>query len=180
MLTLIHRLRSDEALMQAYQRGDSSAFEALYHRHKDGLFAFLFRSCSRHAVAQELAQDAWTAVIDRAPDYRPEAAFSTWLYQIANNRAADYWRRRDNSHRPLDDVPEPQGDGRTDPRGELEAELMAAISRLPTDQKNTLLLQQQGFSLQDIAAITGAGTETVKSRLRYARDQLRQQMGEPV
>lgn len=41
MLTLINRLRSDEALMLAYQRGDEAAFECLYHRHKDGLFAFL-------------------------------------------------------------------------------------------------------------------------------------------
>lgn len=53
---------------------------------------------------------------------------------------------------------------------------MAAIGRLPGEQKDALLLQEQGFSITDIAAITGAGKETVKSRLRYARNQLRDRL----
>lgn len=180
MLTLIHRLRSDEALMQAYQRGDSSAFETLYHRHKDGLFAFVYRSCPRREAAQELAQEAWTAVIDRAGTYQPEAAFKTWLYQIARNRTADYWRRRDNNHQPLEDAAEPVGNIADDDRRRLESQLLEAIGHLPIDQRDALLLQQQGFSQQDIAAITGAGEETIKSRLRYARRQLRERLGEPA
>jgi RNA polymerase sigma-70 factor (ECF subfamily) len=178
MLTLIHRLRSDEALMQAYQRGDASAFECLYHRHKDGLFAFLYRSLPRTDVVEELAQEAWAAVVSRAVDYRPEAQFKTWLYQIARNRLADYWRRRDNSHLPLEIAPEPVLTERSDPGEELGEVLLKYIGKLPLEQRDALLLQQQGFSQQDIAAITGAGEETVKSRLRYARRQLREQLGE--
>ena len=178
MLNLIHRFRSDEALMQAYCGGDCSAFEALYHRHKDGLYAFLYRCCPRREAAEELAQDTWTAVIDRVNSYRPEAAFRTWLYQIARNRAADYWRRRDNSHQPLE--VEPAGENPGESRDEVARSLLAAIGRLPAEQRDTLLLQQQGFSQQDIAAITGAAEETVKSRLRYARRQLREQLGEPA
>jgi RNA polymerase sigma-70 factor, ECF subfamily len=180
MLKLIHRLRSDEALMQAYQRGDSSAFEALYHRHKDGLFAFLYRSCPGPEVAEEIAQEAWTAVIDRVASYRPEASFKTWLYQIARNRSADYWRRRDNHHQPLETAPEPVDNNADRDCSTLENQLLTAIGQLPADQRDALLLQQQGFSQQDIADITGAGEETVKSRLRYARRQLRQQLGEPA
>jgi RNA polymerase sigma-70 factor (ECF subfamily) len=180
MLTLIHRLRSDEALMQAYQRGDASAFETLYHRHKDGLFAFIYRSCPRREAAKELAQETWTAVIDKASAYQPEAAFKTWLYQIARNRTGDYWRRRDNHHQPLEQASEPVNCAAGDDRESLENRLMAAIGQLPIDQRDALLLQQQGFSQQDIAAITGAGEETIKSRLRYARRQLREQLGEPA
>ena len=98
MLTLINRLRSDEALMLAYQRGDTAAFDCLYHRHKDGLFAFLYRSCSRRAVVEELTQDAWMGVINSAPTYQSDARFRTWLYQIAHNRLVDFWRRKDNQH----------------------------------------------------------------------------------
>lgn len=178
MLTLIHRLRSDEALMQAYQRGDSSAFEALYHRHKHALFAFVYRSCPRQAAAEELVQETWTAVIDRASTYQPEASFKTWLYQIARNRSADYWRRSDNHHQPLEEAPEPVYSNAADDRHTLERRLLAAIVSLPADQRDALLLQQQGFSQHDISAITGAGEETIKSRLRYARRQLREQLGE--
>ena len=63
-------------------------------------------------------------------------------------------------------------------RQSIESQLLEAIGQLPIDQRDALLLQQQGFSQQDIAAITGTGEETIKSRLRYARRQLRQLLGE--
>lgn len=178
MLGLIHRLRSDEALMLAYGRGDVSAFECLYQRHKDGLFAFLYRSCPRQEVVEEVAQDAWTAVINQAANYRPEASFKTWLYSIARNRLADFWRRRDNRHSGLDGVADPTTKNADPARHDEGGELLAAIGTLPGEQRDALLLQLQGFSLGDIATITGAGEETVKSRLRYARKTLRQQLGE--
>lgn len=177
MLKLIHRLKSDEALMLAYQRGDTGAFEVLYHRHKDGLFAFLYRSCPRLAVVEELAQDAWMAVVNSAPAYRPEAAFRTWLYRIARNRLADFWRRRDNDHLDLEQAPEPVAPDSDDPRQERQRRLMQAIGGLPPEQRDALLLQEQGFSLAAIADITGDGEETVKSRLRYARKGLQKILG---
>ena len=109
--------------------------------------------------------------------YRAEALFRTWLYQIARNRLVDFRRRKDNAHATLDDVPEPAADAGADERGELQQQLMGAITRLPGEQRDALLLQEQGFSLREIADITGQVEETVKSRLRYARGQLRQQLG---
>ncbi len=177
MLTLINRLKSDEALMLAYQRGDTTAFDCLYHRHKDGLFAFLYRSCSRHAVVEELAQDAWMGVINSAPGYKTEARFRTWLYQIAHNRLVDFWRRGDNRHSGLENAPEPVIETNPEAAGELTRQLMSTIGKLPEEQRNTLLLREQGFSHREIADITRCGEETVKSRLRYARKHLRQQLG---
>ena len=174
MLALIHRFRSDEALMQSYQGGDVGAFECLYHRHKDALFAFLYRSCPRRDVVEELCQDSWAAVVNRAPDYRADANFRTWLYRIARNRLADFWRRRDNSHDRLEQVPEPAADN-SGAEEDVSALLMTAIGQLPPAQRDTLLLHEQGFSHAEIASITDAGEETVKSRLRYARAQLREQ-----
>ena len=178
MFGLIHRLRSDEALMQAYGRGDSRAFECLYLRHKDALFAFLYRSCPRRDVAEELAQEAWTAVINQAAGYQPDARFRTWLFTIARNRLADYWRRRDNQHAQLEQTMEPADDSADPSRDDEGAALLAAIGELPLEQRDTLLLQLQGFSLRDIGAITDCADETVKSRLRYARSALRQQLGD--
>ncbi len=71
----LDRIKSDESLMRAYQAGDSKAFEALYLRHKDGLYAYLYRSCPRLAVVEEVAQDSWLAVIDSAQP-REEAALN--------------------------------------------------------------------------------------------------------
>lgn len=157
--------------MLAYRDGDAAAFESLYLRHKDGLFAFLYQSCGHMTVVEEVAQDAWTAVIHAAPRYHARGQFRTYLYQIGRNRLRDYWRRKDNQHAPLSDAPEPTT-GSAQTSGDT-GELMTAISRLGGDQRDAVLLQAQGFSLADIAEITDVGTETVKSRLRYARRQLR-------
>jgi RNA polymerase sigma-70 factor (ECF subfamily) len=178
MLQVLNRLKSDESLMLAYQNGDAGAFESLYRRHKDGLFSFLFRSCPRPAIVEELAQETWMAVVKSAERYRSEARFRTWLYQIAHNRLVDFWRRADNRHSTLDDIAEEvTAPVQDESRDAQQKRLMDAIGQLPAEQRNALLLQEQGFSQKDIAQITDAGEETVKSRLRYARKQLREQLG---
>lgn len=176
MLPLLDRLKTDEALMQAYQAGDAGAFECLYRRHKDSLFAFLYQHCPRPAIVEELAQDTWMAVVDRAASYRPEAGFRTWLFRIAHNRQVDFWRRRDNRHQPL---PDETGQlSSADPAGPTEEEILAAVGQLPGEQRDALLLREQGFSLAEIAGICGASEEAVKSRLRYGRGRLREILGE--
>jgi RNA polymerase sigma-70 factor (ECF subfamily) len=177
MQDLLYRLRSDEALMLAYQRGNAVAFECLYRRHKDGLFAFLYRSCPQRDRVEELAQEAWMGVIKAAPSYEPKARFRTWLYQIARNRLVDMWRRQPPELQ-LPEVPEAMAATDIDLPEHRAEQLLRAIGRLPAEQRDTLLLQQQGFSQREVAEITGVGEETVKSRLRYARNQLRTSLGD--
>ena len=168
--------------MLAYKSGDAGAFELLYQRHKDGLFAFLHRSHPRRAVVEELAQDTWMAVINAAAHYTPKAKFRTWLFQIAHNKLVDHWRRPDNRHTNYDNSTEvtDSGNNKTDTVEicDIQNRVLSAIGALPRDQKDALLLSEQGFSNADIANITGVGKETIKSRLRYARNQLRDQLGE--
>ncbi|MDX1733758.1 MAG: sigma-70 family RNA polymerase sigma factor [Halioglobus sp.] len=162
--------------MLAYQGGDAGAFECLYHRHKDGLFAFIYRSCPRRAAVEDIAQEAWAAVIDSAGTYQPNARFRTWLYQIGRYKVADYYRRRDEQQGNLDDVPEPEATDTMPAFNELERHVMTCIGGLPREQRDAVLLKEQGFSIAEIADITAVGPETVKSRLRYARAQLREQL----
>lgn len=167
--------------MLAYQRGDSRAFEKLYMRHKDGLFGFLYRSCLHHATAEELAHDAWTSIIRKASFYQPTASFKTYLFQVAHNKMVDYWRRSRRAALDLvfdDEILHHLTDRAHGAEAEqLRRELRAAIQDLPPEQRNAMLLREQGFSQDDIAAITGAARETVKSRLRYATQRLRNAMG---
>jgi len=90
--------RSDEALMLAYAAGEAEAFEPLYARHRGPLFRFILRQVRVQATAEELFQDVWQKVITARERYRPEAKFSTWLYQVATNRLTDHWRAA--GHRP--------------------------------------------------------------------------------
>jgi len=58
----------------------------------------------------------------------------------------------------------------------LFEQLLVALAELPEDQRMTFVLQQEGFSHREIADITGVGSETVKSRLRYAKSATRARM----
>ena len=175
---------SDEELMLAYGMGDSSAFELLYSRHRAPLFRFMLHQVREHGTAEELYQDVWQRVITARQRYRPEAKFSTWLFQIAHNRLTDHWRAL--AHRPTApaDAVE-RADRQVDPDTperklsafEERRRLQLALQDLPADQREAVLLRlEQELTLEQIGEITGVGRETVKSRLRYALDKLRQRL----
>lgn len=175
---------TDEALMLAYGAGEAGAFEVLYARHRGPLFRFLLRQLHDHAQAEELYQDVWQRVITARLRYRPEAKFSTWLYQIAHNRLTDHWRAQ--AHRPsagedaaarAEREPDPHTPERQLSAFEERRRLQRALEDLPEDQREAVLLRlEQELSLEEIGRITGVGRETVKSRLRYALDKLRQRL----
>lgn len=180
---------SDEDLMLAYAAGDAAAFDALYARHKGGVYRYLLRQCRGGATAEELFQDVWMNLIRARATYAPTAKFTTWLYRLAHNRLIDHYRASghltlvsadDEAHEEaVAALPGARGDDpelRTENR-ELGERLRAAVAALPPAQREAFLLQQEaGLSLAEIAELTGVGTETVKSRLRYALAKLRRDL----
>ena len=166
--------------------GDAASFELLYARHRGSLYRFLLRQLRDPALADEFFQDVWQRVIAARQGWKPEAAFRTWLFRIAHNRLNDYWRGL--KHRPAapedaDEraarVPDPSSPERELSEFEQRRRLQLAIEELPDEQREVVLLRlEQELSLEEIGAITGAGRETVKSRLRYAMDKLRARLNE--
>lgn len=180
--------RTDEALMLAYAAGEAGAFDTLYGRHRGGLYRYLARQCASAGTAEELFQDVWMSVVRVRASWQPTARFSTWLYTLARHRLVDHWRSAGLVHLvALDDEDDEVGGvvdslagSRTDQPDvqsesrEIAARLRAALAALPAAQRDAVLLQQEGgLSLEEIATVTGARMETVKSRLRYAMARLR-------
>lgn len=167
--------------MLRYQRGDSVAFEVLYGRHKDGLYAYLYRSHVDFTVIEEIAQETWMAIINSAVNYRPAAKFRTYLYAIAHRKLVDYWRQ--HRQEPLMDRENEKGESVVDTLvGEssqwtssvdLAMDLLLALESLSKEQQQAYLLKEEGFSRKEIAAMTGSNEETIKSRLRYASNHLK-------
>lgn len=179
---------SDEALMLAYGAGRAAAFDTLYARHKGGVYRYLLRHCGNAGIADELFQEVWMNAIRARESYAPTAKFTTWLYTLAHHRMVDHWRTTgqarfvsidnedDDTGAIVESMPAPAA---TEPAAraqtrELRGQLDAALRALPPDQRDAFLLQHEsGLSLAEIATLTGVGTETVKSRLRYATNKLR-------
>ena len=172
---------TDEELMLRYGGGDLPSFRELYRRHSQGLYRFVAWRSPRRAWVDEIVQDAWASLHVARASYQPQAAFRTWLYQIARNRLIDMLRQKEP--RPLDievlaEVPhEAHTPQQTFEQKQRHALLHAAIALLPVEQKEALVLQQfSAMSIGEIAVVTGAEPETVKSRLRYAMQKLRAQL----
>ena len=178
---------SDEELMLRYGRGDARAFELLYRRHRLPLYRFLLRQVGNAATAEELFQDLWMRVVNSRGRYEARAKFTSWVYAIAHNRLMDFYRgngrasflSHEESESVLEDTPaaELAAEVRLDRKRAVER-LLAALVELPDAQREAFLLQQEGeMSIEQIAAATGVGPETAKSRLRYAVAKLRASLG---
>jgi RNA polymerase sigma-70 factor (ECF subfamily) len=176
---------TDEALMAMYQKGDARAFEALYARHKGGLYRYFLRQCGVAATAEELYQDVWTNLIRARERYEPRAKFTTFLYRMAHNRLVDHYRRQasgvpisydDDGESPMEqiaDAPQRQPDNELEARRQARR-LRSLIADLPEAQREAFLLSEEGgLTLKEIAQTTGVNAETAKSRLRYAIAKLR-------
>src|SRR5689334_5252039 len=88
------RVRTDEELIEAFQKGDSHAYDLLVGRYKDQLVNFAFRFLGEYDGADEVAQETLIRVYRKKNSYRPIAKFSTWIYTIATNLAKSELRRR--------------------------------------------------------------------------------------
>ena len=172
---------TDEELMLRYGGGDLPAFRELYRRHREGLYRFVAWRSPRRAWVDEIVQDAWASLHAARAGYQPQAAFRTWLYQLARNRLIDILRQKEALWLGAEVAAEVPGEAAS-PQQSFEqkqqhALLHAAIALLPAEQKEALVLQQfSAMSIAEIAVVTGAEAETVKSRLRYAMQKLRAQL----
>ena len=175
--------QDDGELLVRYAQGDIRAFEVLYGRHRAPLYRYLVRHTRNAETASDLFQEVWSRVILGSKRYEPRAQFRTFLFRIAHNCFIDHCRRTATRTETSGDgdswetnIPAPEHE-RPDTRAEHDetlARYRAALAALPQEQRDVFLLyEESGLSLEEIAAITAVGTETAKSRLRYAVAKLR-------
>ena len=183
----LNGFKSDVSLLRAFAKGDASAFESLYSRYKDQMFNHLCHQLGTHSAkfsaAEEIAQEVWMAVIrgaDKFEDrsFTANSSFRAWLFSIAHRRIADFWRQHYKHEEDLqntenhESTEQPTSNEQEPEESRLIQELQRSLNTLPFEQRQSFLLREEGFSYQEIADITEAGVETVKSRLRYAKNSL--------
>jgi len=179
----------DRDLLAAHLAGDVAAFGTLVTRHRDRLWAVALRTTGDREEAADALQDALIAAFRRADSYRGDAAVTTWLHRIVVNAALDRLRRRKALR--LVDLPpddsdgarsqEAPGDGATTGDPVVAAEqadrrhtVLLALARLPEDQRCALVLvDMEGYSVEETAELLGVPSGTVKSRCSRGRARLR-------
>jgi RNA polymerase sigma-70 factor (ECF subfamily) len=182
--------QSDEALMGRVARGGQDAFEVLLSRYEDAVVTFCYAFVRNRELAEDLAQETFLRVYRSAPRYRPLAKFTTWLYRISANLCINELNK--GKLRKAVSLDEPAG---SNPDGtriveriaadvkpplneaeirEAHALVEEAITRLPEDQRTTLVMvEYHNLSYRDIADILGVTVSAIKMRVKRARETLR-------
>jgi len=169
--------------MVELQNGNMVAFDELYNRHEGGLYRFLLRKCNGKSVARDLFQEVWLKLFEARSRFKTNASFKTYLYTIANNHFIDYYRKKMrqegiNQVNPGYTEEDLAAGENCQPEHQAEVEeqrqmMLQLVDKLPLEQREVILLREEGLSIGEIADVLGLNKELAKSRLRYAHDKLR-------
>lgn len=163
--------------------GDRSAFEQLFHAYYKRLFGYLFRLVGKKDAAEELANDVMLGVWKGASGFKGESKVSTWIFGIAHFRAISSLRRAKPHTVDIEDAG-PLADSH-----ELQEEVLVkestrdevrkGLAKLTRQHREVIELTfYQEFSYPEIAAILNCPVNTVKTRMFYARKELRELLAE--
>jgi len=173
---------SDEAqLVARAKEGEIEAFEALYEQYKGSIYRTALAITRDRGAAEEILQDAFLRVFQHIDHVRAGAPISPWIHRIAINLSYTWVTRRGRWLTSLQQVVDrltaipgisPEHAVEQD---ELQQVVREAIDRLEFRQRATIVLfYLEGFSLAEIAEIMDCPVGTVKSRLHYGREKLRE------
>lgn len=180
--TALHDL-TDRELLAAHINHDPQAFNVLISRHKDRLWSVALRTTNDPEEASDALQDALISAYRRAEQYRGDAAVTTWLHRIVVNASLDRLRRK--SVRPTTALPDhyenssveiPESRDHISER-ETMMEISAALAELPEDQRDAVvLIDIEGYSIDDAAVELNCPPGTVKSRSSRGRAKLAERL----
>ncbi|CAL9298263.1 MULTISPECIES: RNA polymerase sigma factor SigM [unclassified Streptomyces] len=171
----------DADLLARHVAGDPDAFGELVRRHRDRLWAVAIRTLGDREEAADAVQDALVSAFRAAHTFRGQSAVTTWLHRITVNACLDRARKTasrrtaptDDTQR-LEQLLEPHESAEAPAeRHDLHRQLLAALARLPADQRAALVLvDMQGYPVAEAAEILGVPTGTIKSRCARGRARL--------
>ncbi len=180
-------------LITKLRDGDEDAFRELFDAHHAMLVRLAAAYVKSPSIAEEVAQDTWTAVIDALPSFEGRSSLKTWIARIAINRAKTR-AQRDGRQVPLEDEEPPSSDDRFGAFGLFKrrpahfdspesllgsAQIRAAIDRcledLPPQQRAIVSLRDlEGWSSEEVCNVLGVSESNQRVLLHRGRGRLRE------
>ena len=185
--------QDDDILIQAHLKGNQTAFEVLFKKYREQVARLVYSITKDEGLVDDIVQEVFLLVYRHLAKFRQQAAFKTWLYRITVNETIRQLNRN-KRWQPL-----PEGDfepanlpstlvtfenGVSPERVLIEGEqrrmIQNALDAIKPHHRTILVLYYlEDLSVQEIAEVLDIPEGSVKSRLFYARDNLRKLM-EPV
>ncbi|ERI92516.1 Sigma-70 region 2 [Clostridiales bacterium oral taxon 876 str. F0540] len=178
----------DIDLVTKAKERDSQAFRTLFNTYKVKVYKTACLILRDNQYAEDIVQEAFLQVYLKLNKLSNPAAFEKWLYKIAVNLCYDILRKKGNSKAAsMDEAIELYGDFLVDDNDKPEDEVIKKelykivnekIELLSLKHRTVLILYYfNGFDIQRIAEIINTSQGTVKSRLFYARNLLKESLG---
>ncbi|MBV9464257.1 MAG: sigma-70 family RNA polymerase sigma factor [Verrucomicrobiae bacterium] len=183
----------DEAkLVRECQQGKLESYEPLVKKYQSRICAQAYHFVRNEAEAEELGQMVFVKAWAKIKSFNGKSSFYTWLYRLSVNTCLDYIRKKKRQREEF--LPPKVNDQEvggvenleSTARGpdqivsdrELGEAIQAAIKKLSPDHQAVIVLREiQGLSYEEMAQALGCSVGTVMSRLFYARQYLRKQLG---
>ena len=166
-----HDPRSDEQLIDAINRGDDRAFEALYYRYRDWVINLAYRTMGDREAALDVMQETFAYLLRKTPNLELTAKMTTFLFPVVRHLAIAARKKSARFVSPSNDLPDPPvpadnpDDAVESPREAL-GRVMAGLSE--THREVVLLRFVDDLSLAEIAQAMDVPVGTIKSRLHHA------------
>ncbi len=165
-------MSSDEALFERWRRGEVAAFDQLYARYERPLFAFIRRSLSDRAEAEDVLHETFIAALKGQGRF---VSVRAWLYRTANHACLN--RARALRRAVVPPAPEAALEASVElEKHEQAGALSRAVAALPTALGQLYQLRANGLSYQELAQVLEVPLGTVKSRMHELLSRLRQEM----
>jgi RNA polymerase sigma-70 factor, ECF subfamily len=167
----------DDVVRRA-QAGDVDAFEALYRLHAPAVLTLCRRMSSDDARARELAQDVFVRAWERLTSFRGQSTLATWLHRLGVNVVLEQMRSSKREAMRMIEGTDDHGSHST--AGQLDArmDLDAALVRLPQGARVVFVMHDiEGYSHEEISAMTGIAAGTARAQLWRARRALMKMLG---
>ena len=182
-------VEDDAQLVDRLRAGDEAAFVELVRRYQPRLLRLAEATVGSRAVAEEVCQDTWLAVMRGVERFEGRSSFKTWLFRILLNRARTSATREQRAGKPEDDLterfdasgawaepPVPWAD-RVDDRvvaEKLAQRIRDLLPALPEQQRQVVILHDiEGLQPADIAALLGISDGNQRVLLHRGRARLR-------
>jgi len=170
----------ERELIQRAGGGDKAAFREIYQRASGYVYTLAYRVVNKKHDAEEVTQDVFLKLHQGLGSFKFEASFKTWLYRITVNTALNHAKKRSRvTTREVEEVYEdpvtvtqPDAGKGIEARETIE-QLKALLDQLNPDQRACIVLREiEGLDYREIAGSLGINLNTVRSRLKRAREAL--------
>ncbi len=184
---------SDSDLVVKTKEGDVSAFDDLIRKYHGRLYGLIYHMTSNHEDTNDLLQDTFSKAYRSIGTFKGESSFYTWIHRIAVNMTLNFLKKRKRrQHSSIDNTEEflesdpgfLEAANKKDPRHlintqEFQKKLTIAMSKLSQHHRAVVtLFDIQGIPQSEIAKILKTTEGTVRSRLFYAHQQLKNSLQE--